>query len=1275
MDPEIVERLNEQLREMYEILSEQNAMMAAQMKSMKDLTAASDKSTKASDKATKATKELTESTEELTKKEEAYARAEKERQEAVQEATDRINKAMGTVANGFLSLGSVIMDSTHSFSKYNGMIGSAGDAALDLGKNFGILGTVIGGVVKAATMLMQYQLAQADSLLKFNDQISKMGAANAFNTDEILSMANKIGFAAKDLDKLMAPMQKLGSTFKQLGNGAVDSTNRFMEMANVGSEVRQEFQRLGYSQAELVEAQAGYVELMGGAGLSLRSFNGEMKTLQKTSLAYVKNLQALSDMTGLSVEDQTKRMAAAAADTQFQLYVADMNKKIASASTEEEKQKLAAQVELAMATKAQITALQGEEAGRGYGQALAGAPITEGLGTMAVSGTLGTIQELARETRAGNINSAKDAAKYTQAITDSSAKAQDQLKIAAAISPDAANLVGGTGGITERNRLFGLDQEKAAADIQKRIDDNAAGKGKAAEDSRQQARNVLTETEIALRTAFDSFAGNLGIASTALIALAGAAGLAALAIAARGGLGKLAKLAGPGATGATAATTAATSGAAAREASKAATKQAAIDAAKAAKAGPGAVAATAAATAAAPAAATASKGAKLAGLAKGGARILGKLAWPLTAIMALGDGISGFGADPKASFGGKLANAGKSALSGATFGLLGSSSEEIAEKAKANETSEKPESKKDESKTAADSKFADAFGKHVDKFGEIVNKLGSTNKGISSSSTATSFGKNIESFGKIVIAFAKTVTAFAKITKTFATITGTFAKAVKMFADQNKSINAMGSINSKVKGKSSGLLGTPMEDDNELDVVDYIERLKTSLADAALSTDSLREAEIKRHRFTEESMMQFRRSLTDASKILNKIAGVDEEDEDASTDGSSPSSSPSSSPDSSPGSSNYADSDSTSTSGSATKVTGGGAGYTNLQYEDGREEKRTGTLAWRNNNPGNIRAGDFARSQGAVGQSGGFAVFSSYEQGRKAKEELLFNTSKYKNKTIAGAISKYAPPNENDTRGYINTIVKALGVNSNTPLRDLTPEQRTAMLNAMEKIEGFKAGKVEVLKEGKNAGQGGGSKDIVALGQRLQDQGIRVAEHPAFGGVAPVHKGRGHYEGRAIDINIGRGVNESKDPKARAKFDQIADSARSDGFKVIWKAPGHYSHMHIESPRKSSLQARKGGLVKGPDSGYPVEMHGSEMITPLTQDSVLAKLAKTPAETPEISNAISSTAPTMEKEILERVVNMNAELVEGMLSKLGDMVSAISDGNDTREKILKNSMV
>jgi hypothetical protein len=166
-----------------------------------------------------------------------------------------------------------------------------------------------------------------------------------------------------------------------------------------------------------------------------------------------------------------------------------------------------------------------------------------------------------------------------------------------------------------------------------------------------------------------------------------------------------------------------------------------------------------------------------------------------------------------------------------------------------------------------------------------------------------------------------------------------------------------------------------------------------------------------------------------------------------------------------------------------------------------------------------------------------------------------------------------------------------------------------------------------------------------------------------------------HSRGWAIDVNPG-----ANPMGRRLKTDMpksVVNHARSIGlgWGGDWRSKKDAMHFSAQENEGGYLKARKGGIFDGPDSGYPVEMHGSEMITPLTQDSILAKLAKTPAETPEISNAISSTAPTMEKEILDRVVNMNSELVEGMLSKLGEMVSALADGNDTREKILKNSMV
>ena len=90
------------------------------------------------------------------------------------------------------------------------------------------------------------------------------------------------------------------------------------------------------------------------------------------------------------------------------------------------------------------------------------------------------------------------------------------------------------------------------------------------------------------------------------------------------------------------------------------------------------------------------------------------------------------------------------------------------------------------------------------------------------------------------------------------------------------------------------------------------------------------------------------------------------------------------------------------------------------------------------------------------------------------------------------------------------------------------------------------------------------SPSLVAFGHMLQREGIRVSEHPAFGGVHHVHHGHGHYAGRAIDVNVGRGVVEARNPSARHKFDRLASRARAAGYVVLWKVKGHFNHMHIE---------------------------------------------------------------------------------------------------------------
>ena len=96
-----------------------------------------------------------------------------------------------------------------------------------------------------------------------------------------------------------------------------------------------------------------------------------------------------------------------------------------------------------------------------------------------------------------------------------------------------------------------------------------------------------------------------------------------------------------------------------------------------------------------------------------------------------------------------------------------------------------------------------------------------------------------------------------------------------------------------------------------------------------------------------------------------------------------------------------------------------------------------------------------------------------------------------------------------------------------------------------------------------NWGFGHASNSLVALGYDLQHRGFRVSEHPSFGGVHHVHHGWAHYAGRAIDINVGRGVVEARSGHAH-RFDQLASELRSEGYTVLWRVAGHYNHMHVQ---------------------------------------------------------------------------------------------------------------
>jgi hypothetical protein len=145
----------------------------------------------------------------------------------------------------------------------------------------------------------------------------------------------------------------------------------------------------------------------------------------------------------------------------------------------------------------------------------------------------------------------------------------------------------------------------------------------------------------------------------------------------------------------------------------------------------------------------------------------------------------------------------------------------------------------------------------------------------------------------------------------------------------------------------------------------------------------------------------------------------------------------------------------------AVAVAAAGPGFTTVNTTDGDKQQRKGARNWRNNNPGNIEYGTFSVSMGAIGTDGRFAVFPTLDMGMRAKEELLFGAkSRYAGLSISDALNRYAPPNENDTAAYINSVSRAIGVSPETKLNLLNSSQRQAMLDSINKVEGFKPGEV-----------------------------------------------------------------------------------------------------------------------------------------------------------------------------------------------------------------------
>ncbi|QIU92152.1 hypothetical protein [Yokenella regensburgei] len=118
----------------------------------------------------------------------------------------------------------------------------------------------------------------------------------------------------------------------------------------------------------------------------------------------------------------------------------------------------------------------------------------------------------------------------------------------------------------------------------------------------------------------------------------------------------------------------------------------------------------------------------------------------------------------------------------------------------------------------------------------------------------------------------------------------------------------------------------------------------------------------------------------------------------------------------------------------------------------------SGTLATKNNNPLNIRYSPNNNWNGKGDNNGsGFENFESADHGFRAGLKLMRNHISNGSDTLSSLINKWAPPSENDTAQYAQSVSKKTGIPVDAKLDPNNAQQMTSIAKAMAQQEGYQA--------------------------------------------------------------------------------------------------------------------------------------------------------------------------------------------------------------------------
>ena len=337
MDVELIQQINDQLREMNELLGRQATVLSSQIKSIEQSTAATHNQAASNNNLNNAQKAAGSQSTNQTKLSEIS------RQASIKtiSATDQFTTSLSKGKAAFFGLAGALLDVTPGFSKYSTGINSATEAVAGVTSIFGPLGKTAGLLLKGFSLLIGPTLKYNDNIVDAYDSVAKAGAGIGLSAENIVQLGRNAKLSSGTLSYLTKNVESLGNDLRALGGSSSEGAEKFARMIAVGDINLAQYRNLGYTQEELIDSMGTYVKLQAMAGADLKK---SPEQLQKASLKYIDELNAFAEVTGINQKRQEAALEKAMAQENFNAYITRLNSDLANTTDVEEKARLEAEI-------------------------------------------------------------------------------------------------------------------------------------------------------------------------------------------------------------------------------------------------------------------------------------------------------------------------------------------------------------------------------------------------------------------------------------------------------------------------------------------------------------------------------------------------------------------------------------------------------------------------------------------------------------------------------------------------------------------------------------------------------------------------------------------------------------------------------------------------------------------------------------------------------------------------------------------------------------------